>query len=116
VVFAAATVFFLWLFVYEIESRHEIRTGTATYAALTAVTAYGLWKVQGWGRSIALLVTLATAGIGTLTLLSVIISRDGSPVVPVIVLVASVLAAFVLSRRVFVLPHERPYVGGGGDD
>ena len=84
--FTAATVFFVALFVYELVAKDEIRTGVATYALLTGAGSVGLWRMRTWGRSLALLVTLATAGLGTLTLLSVIISRDGSPIVPSIVL------------------------------
>ena len=100
-IFAAATAFFVWFFVYEIVRKDEIRTGVATYALLTALTTVGLVLRRSWGRSLALLISLASAGLGTLTLLSVIFAREGSVVVPVIVLVASAAVAFWLSRPVF---------------
>ncbi len=100
-IFGAATAFFVWFFVYEVVSRSEIRTGIATYALLTGLTAVGLVLRRSWGRSLALLISLASAGLGMLTLLSVILSRDGSVYVPAIVLVASAAVAFWLSRPVF---------------
>ena len=100
-IFAAATAFFVWFFVYEVVQKDEIRTGVATYALLTGLTTVGLVLRRSWGRSLALLISLASAGLGTLTLLSVILSRDGSPFVPVIVLVTSAAVAFWLSRPVF---------------
>lgn len=100
-IFIAATVFFVWFFVYEVMREKEIRTGIATYALLTGLTSVGLVLRRSWGRSLALLISLASAGLGTLTLLSVILSRDGSLVVPVIVLVASAAVAFWLSRPIF---------------
>lgn len=104
-IFIAATVFFAWFFVYEVVREKEIRTGIATYALLTALTSVGLVLRRSWGRSLALLVSLASAGLGMLTLLSVIFSRDGSVIVPVIVLVASAAVAFWLSRPVFNVPE-----------
>ena len=103
-VFVAATAFFAFQFVYEIVDKNEIRTGVLTYGLITLLTAIGLWLVTSWGRSLALLISLATAGLGVLTLLSVIIARDGSPYVPVIVLVASGAMAFWLSRPAFNTP------------
>jgi hypothetical protein len=105
-IFAAATAFFVWFFVYEIVRKDEIRSGIATYALLTALAAAGLLLRRSWGRSLALLISLASAGLGTLTLLNVILAREGSPVVPVIVLVASAATAFWLSRPVFEVRDE----------
>jgi peptidoglycan/LPS O-acetylase OafA/YrhL len=99
--FAVATVFFVLLFLYELVEKDEIRTGVATYALMTGAATVGLARAREWGRQFALLVTLASAGLGTLTLLSVIISRDGSPVVPAIVLVLSSAFAYWLSRPAF---------------
>jgi hypothetical protein len=103
-VFTAATAFFVWFFLYELVAKDQIRTGVATYGLLTALAALGLWRTRPWGRSLALLISLASAGLGTLTLLSVVISRDGSPIVPLIVLVSSAAFAFWLSRPVFETP------------
>jgi hypothetical protein len=100
-IFAASTAFFVWFFVYEVVRKDEIRTGVATYALLTGLTTVGLVLRRSWGRSLALLLSLATAGLGVLTLLSVIFAREGSVVVPVIVLVVSAAVAFWLSRPVF---------------
>ena len=100
-IFAAATAFFVWFFVYEVVRKDEIRTGVATYALLTGLTTVGLVLRRGWGRTLALLLSLATAGLGVLTLLNVIFARDGSVVVPAIVFVASAAVAFWLSRPVF---------------
>jgi hypothetical protein len=100
-IFAASTGFFVWFFVYELVRSDEIRSGVATYALLTGLTTVGLVMRRSWGRSLALLISLASAGLGTLTLLSVIFSRDGSVFVPVVVLVASAAVAFWLSRPVF---------------
>jgi len=100
-IFGASAAFFVWFFVYEIVRRSEIRTGVATYALITGVTTVGLVLRRSWGRSLALFLSLASAGLGTLTLLSVILSREGSVVVPVIVLVASLVVAIWLSRPVF---------------
>jgi uncharacterized membrane protein (DUF2068 family) len=96
--FAAATVFFAGLFVYLLLEKQEIRTGVATYGLLTAIAALGLWRLRSWGRSLALLITLMSAGLGTLTLLSVLFAREGSVIVPAIVLVASVAASYWISR------------------
>jgi hypothetical protein len=100
-IFAASTGFFVWFFVYELVRESEIRSGVATYALLTGLTTVGLVMRRSWGHSLALLISLASAGLGTLTLLSVIFSRDGSVFVPVVVLVASAAVAFWLSRPVF---------------
>lgn len=104
--FGAATIFFAWLFVSRILTADEIRTGVLTYGLLTGITAVGLLLRRGWGRSLALLVSLASAGLGVLTLTSVVLSREGSPVVPVIVFVTSAAVAFWLSRPVFEVRDE----------
>ena len=100
-IFGGATAFFVWFFVYQIVRRDEIRSGVATYALLTGLTTVGLVLRRSWGRSLALLLSLATAGLGVLTLLSVVFAREGSMVVPAIVFVASAVVAFWLSRPVF---------------
>ena len=105
-IFAAATLFFIWFFVYEIVRKDEIRSGIATYALLTGLATAGLLMRRSWGRSLALLIALASAGLGTLTLLNVILARDGSPYVPAVVLAASGAVAFWLSRPVFEMRDD----------
>jgi hypothetical protein len=100
VLFAAITVFVGVLFVRALE-REEIRSGLATYGLITAAAAFGLWRRRRWGRSVALLFALGNAGLGALSLLSVIIARRGPLLGPSILLVASVALAYVLSRPVF---------------
>jgi hypothetical protein len=99
--FLAATVFFGWFFVYEIVSSDEIRTGVMTYAILTGLATAGLLLRRSWGRSLALLISLASAGLGVLTLLSVLFAREGGVVVPLVVFMASAVVSFWLSRPVF---------------
>jgi hypothetical protein len=96
--FIAATGFFVWFFVYELMKRDEIRSGIATYALLTGLTAGGLLARRSWGRSLGMLLALATAGLGTLTLLTAIMAREGSLVVPAITLAVSVGTAYLLAR------------------
>lgn len=96
--FTAATAFFVWFFVYELMKRDEIRSGIATYALLTGLTAAGLLARRSWARSLGMLLALATAGLGTLTLLTAIMAREGSFVVPAITLVVSIGAAYMLAR------------------
>jgi hypothetical protein len=97
-VFVAATAFFVWFFVYELAKRDEIRSGIATYALLTGLTAGGLLARRSWARSLGLLLALATAGLGTLTLLTAVMARDGSFVVPAVTLVVSAGTAYLLAR------------------
>jgi uncharacterized membrane protein (DUF2068 family) len=99
--FAAATIVFAVLFTSILVRRDEIRSGLATYGVITGVTAVGLWRRRNWGRSLALLVTLASAGLGVLTLTSIVFARQGSPIVPAVVLVASTAVAYWLSRPTF---------------
>lgn len=105
VLFGASTGVIAALFVLVLLRDDEIRSGLATYGAITGATAVGLWRCRAWGRSLALLITLASAGLGMLTLLSVLLARKGSLVVPVIVLVASVVVAYWLSRPSFEVPR-----------
>lgn len=103
--FTAATIVFVVIFVLVLVRRDEIRSGLATYGAITAVAAVGLWRRRSWGRQLALVVTLASAGLGMLTMLSILFAREGSLVVPGIVLVLSAAFAYWLSRPAFEVPH-----------
>jgi hypothetical protein len=104
--FGAATVFIVVLFVRALGER-EIRSGLATVAILTGAAAVGLWRRYRWGRNLALVIAISNAGLGTLALLSVIIAREGPVVAPALLLAASVVLAYGLSRPVFNLPDER---------
>jgi uncharacterized membrane protein (DUF2068 family) len=110
--FAAVTIFVAVLFVRALGER-EIRTGLFTYAALCAATAIGLWRVRRWGRSLALLMALGNAGLGTMSLLAVLIARRGPLLGPGTLLVASVGVAYLLSRSAFALPVD---MGASSDD
>ena len=112
VLFAAVTVFIGVLFVRALGER-EIRSGLATFALLSAATAIGLWRVRRWGRSLALLMALGNAGLGTLSLFAVLIARRGPLLGPAILLAASVVLAYALSRSVFELPVDS---GADADD
>ena len=106
VVFAAATAFSVAVFVARLAER-EVRTGLAFVAITTGASAVGLWMRARWGRSLAILVTLANAGVGTLILLAAILDR--SPALgPAVYLAVNVAAAFALTRSWFGLPSDRP--------
>ena len=105
-IFTIGTAVFVVLFVRAIVVHGEIRTGIATYGLITGLSAFGLWRRRSWGRSLALLITLASAGLGMLTLFSVVFAREGSLVVPAIVLVLSVAVATWLSRPTFEVPRS----------
>jgi uncharacterized membrane protein (DUF2068 family) len=107
--FTAATAFFAALVVYEIQRRHEFRSGLLTYGVFTGAAALGLYRLKAWGRSVALLIALGSAGLGTLVLLSTILEQKGPVLSPSALLIASIAVAYWLSRPSFVLPHEAPY-------
>lgn len=109
--FAAVAGFVGVLFVRALGER-EIRTGLLTYGVLCAAAAVGLWRVRRWGRSLAIVMAMGNAGLGTLSLLAVLIARRGPYLGPAILLAASLVLAYVLSRPVFTLPED---AGGLGD-
>jgi hypothetical protein len=104
--FGAVTVFIAVLFVIDIVRDHEIRSGLFTYGVFTTATVVGLYRRKRWGRSLALVVAMGNFGIGTLVLLSAIMSRQGPIVGPVVLLAISTLAAYVLSRPMFNFTDE----------
>ena len=106
-IFAAATAFFGWAFVYELHKRHEIRTGLFTYGLFTLMAAVGLLQVRAWGRSIGLVIAVGSAGLGILTLMGTIFGNGGPVLKPAILLIISVVVSVVLSRSIFVLPDEK---------
>src|SRR5439155_1832339 len=93
--FAATTVFVLVLFVRALDLHHDIRTGLFTYAIFTGAATIGLWRVQRWGRSVALVIALGNAGLGALATLSWLVSRRGQLVGPLVLLVTSSLLAYL---------------------
>jgi uncharacterized membrane protein (DUF2068 family) len=105
VVFAAGAVFVAVLFVRAL-GEQEIRSGLFTYGALCVATAIGLWRMRRWGRNLALIVTMGNLGLGTLTLLSVLMSRRGPVVGPIVLLVVSLALSYWLSRPAFNLPPD----------
>ncbi len=112
VLFAAVAIFVGVLFVRALGEK-EIRTGLLTYGLLCAATAVGMFRLRRWGRSLALVMAMGNAGLGTLSLLAVVIARRGPYLGPTILLVVSVVLAYVLSRPVFTLPED---AGGPSDE
>ena len=104
-VFIAVGLFVSVLFVRALGER-EIRTGLFTYGALCVASAVGLWRVRRWGRSLALVMAIGNAGLGTLALLAVLISQRGSYAGPALLLVVAVTIAYLLSRPAFTLPED----------
>lgn len=76
------------------------------FTLLTGAATVGLWRRRRWGRSLALVIALGNIGLGTLALLAVILSRTGDMIGPSVLLVVSLILAYVLSRRVFNFPDE----------
>ena len=106
VLFTLGTLVVGALFVYEIEHRHQIRSGLLTYAAFTGATAYGMWRMRRWGRALALVVALGNAGLGTLVLLSALATHQGSKFLPATLLGTNIVLGYLLGLRVFTLPDE----------
>ena len=104
--FALGTAVVAALFVYELEHRHQIRSGLLMYASFTGATAYGMWMMRRWGRALALVVALGNAGLGSLVLLSALVTHQGSKVLPATVLGTSVVLGYLLGLRVFTLPND----------
>ena len=99
--FAATTVFVTVLFVRAVVGEQEIRSGLATYGALTGAAAVGMWRGRRWGRNVGLLIALGNIGLGTLATLAVILSRRGDVIGPAVLLVTSLAFAYVLTRPSF---------------
>lgn len=100
------TVFVAVLFVRGLVNDHEIRSGLATYMLLTGATAIGLWLERSWGRGLALVFALGNCGLGALALLAVLMTRQGPWLGPALLLIGSVLLAYVVARPVFNLPDS----------
>lgn len=108
--FFAAALFVGALFVRAL-TRGEIRSGLFTYGVLALAVSIGLWLRTHWGRNLGLIMAVGNIGLGAIALLSVILSRDGSPVIPIVLLILSVGAGYAISRPVFNLPEDEQ--GGG---
>lgn len=104
--FTAATAYQAVGFVRAM-ARHELRAGLLFTMLLTGLAAAGLWMRETWGRSLALIVAVANAGLGALLVLSAIASHDGL-IVPVAFLALNVIVATVLSRSWFDAAEEPP--------
>lgn len=98
---AAITVFVGVLFVRHLVADQQIRSGLATYGLFTGAAAVGLWRQRSWGRGLALVIVMGNAGLGTLALLAVIVSRRGPWLGPALLLAGSVVLGYVVSRPVF---------------
>src|SRR5438105_2919335 len=107
VLFALATAVVAALFVYELEHRHQIRSGLLVEASFTGATAYGMWRMRPWGRALALVVALGNAGLGSLVLLSALATHQGSKLLPAVLLGTNIVLGYFLGLRVFTLPNER---------
>jgi hypothetical protein len=105
--FAAVTCFVMTLFVLRLVGEHEIRSGLLTYGLFTGAAAVGLWLERRWGHALGLVVALGNAGLGTLALLAVIISREGPVLGPALLLVGSIVLSYLLSRPVYSFPQDR---------
>jgi uncharacterized membrane protein (DUF2068 family) len=104
-IFGALGIFMAVLFVRAITER-EIRSGVFTYGAMCVATALGLWRIKRWGRNLAIIVVMGNIGLGTLTLLAVLMSRRGPVIGPVVLLVVSLAMSYWLSRPAFDLSDE----------
>ena len=105
VLFAAATVFVIVLFVRDL-GEQKIRTGLLTYALFTGAAAVGMWLIKRWGRSIALVVAIGNTGLGGLALLAVLMSRRGEILGPAVLLGASLVLSYFLGRPIFTLDDD----------
>lgn len=98
-------MFFLVLFVRALD-RHPatIRSGAFSYGLFTAITAFGLWRERGWGRSVALIIALGTSALGVLQILSSVVTHRGPLVGAIVLFVVSTGLTFLLSLPVFNPP------------
>jgi hypothetical protein len=99
-VFAAGAVLCTVLFVRALGQR-EIHSGLFTYGVACVAAAIGLWRGRRWGRNLGLIMAMGNLGLGTLALLSVILSRRGPVVGPIVLLVVSLVVSYWLSRPWF---------------
>lgn len=99
-VFAAGAAYGGALFAGSLSER-KVRPSLLFVVLLTASCAAGLWLESSWGRSLALLVVLANAGVGTLQVLAVIVEGIDSVLAPAIFLGVNIAVAFLLTRKWF---------------
>ena len=85
--------------------RRDVLIGPLAAAPLFAVVALGLWMRRGWGRTLAILVALANAGLAALALVATI-AGGASPVGPALFAAVNAGIAVALSRPAFTLPGE----------
>jgi hypothetical protein len=104
-IFAATAAFCAVLFVRGL-LRDEIRSGTFTYGLACAAVAWGLWRLVRWGRSFALIIVVGNVGLGALQLVTVLVTRRGNVVAPVVVLIVSLVLGYLLGRPAFDLPQD----------
>lgn len=102
--YAGAAIFYGTVFVANLADG-EIRSGLLLFVLFVVAAAIGLAAVQRWGRSLALIVAIGTAGIGALSLLASILG-EGSALGPAVLLGVSVALAYLLTLGVFTLPEE----------
>jgi uncharacterized membrane protein (DUF2068 family) len=105
--FALGTGAVAGAFVFEIVHKHQVRTGLLMYGLFTGAAAYGLWRMRSWGRAMALVVALGNAGLGSLVLLSALVSHQGSKLVAGVLLATNVALGYVLGLPVFSFHDER---------
>ena len=99
--YALGTLAIAGVFVFEIFHRHEIRGGLLFIGLITGAASYGLATLRSWARGLGVFVALGMAGLGAVALLSAFSTHHGGKVVPIVLLTASGLVAFVFATRVF---------------
>jgi hypothetical protein len=99
--YAFGTLAIAAVFVFEILHRHEIRGGLLFIGLITGAATYGLATLRSWARGLGVFVALGMAGLGAVALLSTLSTHRGGKIVPIVLLGASMLVAFVFSTRVF---------------
>ena len=103
--FVAATLYLVVVFAWAL-SKQQIRSGVISYAIVTAICAFGLLRMTTWGRALALVAAVGIAGIGVLSLVSVILA-GGNLLGAGVMMGAGFASAAWLARPVFTLPRER---------